>query len=411
MKKKIVAMILTMALSLTAVVFPACETKAQEKDAVILNEVETELSKTASYMIGQLKENVITNGNPVSYLDYQDAMFCLKAGIADKDVILFLNEALSSQASNETNFLNPYASEGMQTYTYAVAVLYLQEIGEDAHSYAGVDFTARLLESYEKEAMPNPYVYPFLNAAADKEETRKKVAQDVFSYYVDDATGSGIDYWGVSADNNGQVLTALADEYKKDESVKKKVDAALDWNAAQCDENGAVVSWGAPNPNATALALRAAAEFGRMDEAENYYKALKQFASANTPGAYTYMGEDSLFSSRDALTGFLAYRNALEGKTLFAVTDTYKNMMQASEPTPEAATDLSETKQTSKEVENETVNAAASQSAVLAAAPRTGDESRILFFVVLAGMAAAVLAAVKGGRRKNGQNQADSSTD
>lgn len=396
MKKRVFAMIFTMVLMVTAAVVPAWETKAEEADAALKSEVELALSKTASYMMGQVKENLITNGSPVSYMDYQDVMFCLKAGVVDVDVILFLNEALTAQAANETNFLNPYETENMQTYIYAVTTLYLQEIGEDAHNYAGVDFAARLQESYEKETISNPYVYPYLNAAADSDEVRNKVTQDVFTYYVDDATGTGIDYWGVSADNNGQVLTALVNEYKNDEAVQKKIDAALDWNAAQCDESGAVVSWGAPNPNSTALALRAAAEFGRMKEAKGYYEALKQFASTNTPGAYTYMGEDSIFSSRDALTGLLAYRNALEGKTLFAVTDTFRNM------TPKPWTPYEQPKE---EVNSPAPENGTSKPPVQS--PKTADESSIMLFVMLMAVSVAVPAVIKGGRRKDGQRTTD----
>lgn len=392
MKKRVFAMIVTMILMVTTAVVPAWETKAEEADAALKSEVELALSKTASYMMGQVKENVITNGSPVSYMDYQDVMFCLKAGGVDGDVILFLNEALTAQAANETNFLNPYETENMQTYIYAVTVLYLQEIGEDAHNYAGVDFAARLQESYKKETISNPYVYPYLNAAADSDEVRNKVTQDVFAYYVDDATGTGIDYWGVSADNNGQVLTALVNEYKNDEAVQKKIDAALDWNVAQCDESGAVVSWGTPNPNSTALALRAAAEFGRMEEAKGYYEALKQFASTDTPGAYTYMGEDSIFSSRDALTGLLAYRNALEGKTLFAVTDTFKNKAPYEQPS----------EQPKEEVNSPAPENGTSKPPVQS--PKTADESRIVFFVMVMAVSVAV---IKGGRRKDGQRTTD----
>ncbi len=403
MKKNAVTMILIMVLLFTAGVSPVLETKAEEADAALKKEVEAELSETAAYMMGQVKENVITNGNPISYMDYQDVMFCLKAGVVDKEAISFLNDALSSHASDVTDFLNPYKTEGMQTYIHAVTILYLQEIGEDEHSYAGVDFTARLMDSYEKETISNPYVYPYLNAAASDSEVRKKVAEDVFAYYVSDATGTGIDYWGVSADNNGQVLTALTDEYKNDEAVRGKINAALDWNAAQRDADGAIVSWGAPNPNATALALRAAAEFGRMEEAKGYYEALKQFASKDTPGAYTYMGEDSIFSSRDALTGLLAYRNALEGKTLLAVTDTYKKQLAGEETT-------NQQEKKEEPAANGTDNPAGTENKADVSpvqAPKTGDGSRTIFFATLLAMSIAVPAAVKGGRRKDGKIKTD----
>lgn len=358
MKKQMIATTMAAALIMSALMVPSQVTWAaavsenvtiSQKQSDILAEVEADLKASANYMMTNLENTIFAADYQISYTDYQDAMFALKAGAENDKVIGKLNAVLKEKlAAYDETFLNPYASTGVQTFALAAVTAYLQEQGVDVTAYEGINLLTKLEETFFAEAEPNPYVYQYISAIAantDKlsEKTINKVKTDVLSYYVSSEAGTGIDYWGVSADNNGQVLTALVDIYGKDADVKSKAAAALDWNASQKDASGAIVSWGAANASATAMAMRAAAQFGRMDEAEAYYKAMEQFRSTVNDGAYTYSGEDSIYSSRDALTGLLAYRNALQGKDLFAITDRQEPSQPTQKPQPSEKPVISET--------------------------------------------------------------------
>lgn len=417
-------------------------------DSELFVELEKDLRQSAKYMVINLYNNVFTEDYQLSYTDYQDAMYALKAGVKNERVIEKLNNTLKEKlTAYDDTFLNPYGSSGVQSFSLAIAILYLQEQGEDVTSYHGVNLLDKLEQTFLQEQEVNPYVYPYLTAViknTDKDftEIKKKVTEDVLKCYVSNETGTGIDYWGVSVDNNGQVLTALAGEYKTNAKVKEKVDAALMWNDTQKDATGAIISWGEANASATAMALRAAAQFGDMETAKGYYMAMEQFQSATKEGAYTYAGEDSIFSSRDALTGLLAYRKSLKGESLFEVVYKQDNeWMYENDPTSQAEVEIllinpaptaepenTPVPTTTAEPENTPTpeptqmptakpdatqissdsDAAALQSNKpqtlatdnISEAPKTGDVSDAGRFVVLAVWAVAVLAAVKGGKKE-----------
>ncbi len=291
-----------------------------------VGQIEADLQDSANYMMTYLEQSISTADYQISYTDYQDAMFAMKAGAQNHKVTGELNAYLKQKlAAYDETFLNPYGSTGVQSFALAVIILYLEEQGVDVTDYEGINLIERFETIFLAETEPNPYVYQYISAIETNmgklsDAVVNKVKDSVLAYYVDNENGIGIDYWGVSADNNGQVLTALVNAYATDSAVKTKVDGALAWNAAQKDASGAIVSWGAPNASATAMAMRAAAQFGQLEDAAGYYQAMEQFKSATTMGAYTYYGEDNIYSSRDALIGLLAYRNKLQSKDLFAVT-------------------------------------------------------------------------------------------
>lgn len=361
MKKQVIAGILSMAaMAMVGSTFspnvvlaqttPAAVIATEEKQDVLVD-VEAKLKASADYLMGNLKNTIFSEEYAISYTDYQDAMFAMKAGAVDKEVIDKLNAVLKDELKTYDNtFLNPYESVGVKSFALAVAVLYLEEIGENPADYQGKNLLDELKNSVLTEEEMNPYVYPYISAVKDimDDEVEAKIQDDVLSYYVDNETGTGIDYWGVSADNNGQVLTALTNWYETNEAVKEKVDAALAWNATQKDETGAIISWGSANASSTAMALRGAAQFGKMEDAKSYYEALEQFGSTNNAGAYTYMGEDSIFSSRDVLIGLLAYRNQLQGKDLLGVSGNYTKENSGNEETKEEIESMYDTTESDK---------------------------------------------------------------
>lgn len=141
--------------------------------------------------------------------------------------------------------------------------------------------------------------------------------------------GKGINYGdSFSADNNGTVYPHFAKAYGNDSSIRQLIDNAVAYTEATYFDStngtshsiyndyftGALVD--EPNPNATALALALYAQFGKDDLAAASYNALiKNYKSATTQGAYTYYGADSIYSSKDALTGFVTYSYKLQEKS------------------------------------------------------------------------------------------------
>lgn len=328
MKKRIIAFSMAAVLVLASVstIVPAVtsvvnaeETGAQTES--LRETVSKETAQTAEYMLSTMAENMTVEGYELSYNDFLDATNARKAGKCNPAVDAKLNAYLAKNlAVRDGKFLNPYESSGVATYALAAVAGYVKATGGCLTNYNGINLMEEIKMSFLFEEEKNPYVYQYLAALAedageDWDEVLDVVKKDVLARYVSDEQGTGINYWGVSVDNNGGVLMSLASLYGTDADVTEKIDAAMAWNKMQADESGAIVSWGAPNSSSTAMALKAAATLASNEkyeaEAKSYYEALAQFKSATTPGAYTYGGEDSIFSTRDALTALLAYEASL----------------------------------------------------------------------------------------------------
>ncbi len=406
MKKRMRALAVMAALSLLAAIMPVQKAAAEEAS---VETVEQELKASSGYVADTLETNISASDYQLSYNDYLDAMMCLKTQDLNENLLQKLDKALNEQlaAYNDT-FLNPYNSSGVKSYALAVATLYLEERQADVTNYNGKNLVELLQETFLAEDGVNPYAYNYVKAVMKNEKVEnadvtKKIKDGVLSCYVDNATGSGIDYWGVSADNNGQILTVFAEEYKTDADIKSKVDAALAWNKKQADASGAVVSWGAANPDSTALALRAAAQFGAMDDAKGYYDAMAQFKSAKTPGAYTYAGEDSIFSTRDAMLGLLAYRAALQGTDMFAihhvaVTPQPAEPTKPQEPGTQPLTEAPATQAGQAAASQTATNQA--QTTTRTDVPQTGDTAQAAIPMVMMVLAAGAVVVLRS--RRNG---------
>lgn len=406
MKKQILSVVMAAVLTVSALAVTTKTTTA----AQMPEGLEEKIEATAGYMMTDLANKLGQEGYKVSYTDYQDATMILKAGAKNAQVVEKLNAELKTQldAYHPDTFLNPYGSAGVQSLAYATAILYLEEQGEDVKAYDTHDLVSKLETIFTEEADPNPYAYQYVAAVADNTNglsanVAAKIKEGVLSYYVAGDNGTGIDYWGVSADNNGNVLTALVSQYKTDADIQAKVDAAIAWNSTQKDATGAITSWGSANASSTAMAMSMAARFGKFDEAKSYYDAMVQFESQAGDGAYTYMGDVSAFSTRDALTGLLAYRNGLAGKSLFAVTE--RPVQPTATPAPvEPSETPAEPSQAPAKTAAPTPTTApgqnaeapkATQPAAPATAPKTGDTANVAAKVVCMGACLAVIAVAK----------------
>ena len=315
MKKRLVSMMTAFVLSLVLVFGTMTSAFAEES----MGDVADELSATANaYMENYLAPSV---EDGIGYAQVLAAALCLKSGVEADEVYATIDEALADAISNysEGGILGSSPEYGTTAYALAATILYLEERGVDVTDYEGQDLTALLKEAYAADGTAiNPYAYQLVLAVINNEADtdwgtlKDTVKEAIVAGYVDGDTGTGYDYWGVSADNNGMVIAALV-EFLDEDEISDILQSSFDWVYSLNDESGAVVSWGAANPDSTALALKFAAQFGAADTAEAYYQALAQFKSANTEGLYIYGGEDSSFSTLDAIWGLLAYNASNEG--------------------------------------------------------------------------------------------------
>ncbi len=360
-----------------------------------MGELDDELKATAEYVsdvvIRGQADKVEAGTATFGYNDYLRAVYCLKAGYLNEDVAEALDTALASSVADydEDKFMG--TGKGTHSYGLAIAILYLQERQADVTDYQDVNLLEKLNTTFLNETGINPYSYQMVAAVTrlteyDWDDAVDKIKTDVLAGYENSNSGVGYNYWGISADNNGQVLTALAGLYT-DNDIKEKIDAALVWTKSTADASGAIVSWGSANPDSTALALKFAAAFESSD-AENYYNALGQFKSENTKGVYTYSGKDNLFATVDALSGLVAYSNSQAGKDIFAI----KNMKEEEpEPTPnptetpEPTPNPTETPESTPEADNNQEGNAGQESNTdnMDKTPETGDDG-IVYFVIAA---------------------------
>lgn len=363
MYKKILSMALSIMLLLS------CFTITVMADTASAD-VKSELELTANAVLNSIKGNLASESYTVSYEDIKNYALVLKAGVSDEAVtnslLTFIKDTF-----NEDGTTNGLTGTFYPNTWYAYTILLLNELDYNSSDFNGVDFNSLLETSYNNEAT-NIYCEQYVAAAVNHNPDAfsnpngilEKAKNAILDSYVSDANGVGIDYWGVSADNNGQCLIVLKPVYSTDESIKTKVDNALIWITEQLSAENAVIYYGNPNPNSTALALKAFAEFGDFTNGSKLFEGLKTFKSNTTPGVYTYGGEDSLFTTYDALIGLLAYYRAIEGYNTFDVIEA-----EIIEPT----TDITgETATTTEDVNN-------------TATPPTGDYTPI---ILLAGILA-----------------------
>ena len=377
--KKPVSLILSLVLIISCLCFPAAASDTPSKETVA-----AELNLTAGAMLDAVRANV--SNQTVSYNDFKNYALILKAGISDDTVTNSLidyikNHFYSDGTANLEGDFYPAA-------WYVYIITFLNETKEDASDFNGINFN-KLLEDYYLDSSNdvNIYMEQYIAAAVEfnrdaftnPDDILTKAKNTVLDSYKDDASGTGIDYWGISVDNNGQCLSVLAPYYASDDDIKNKADAALAWTETQFSENNAILSWGSESASSTALALKAFAEFGDMENASRAYGGLLTLKASDIEGAYTgYTGSSDLsFSTPDALMGLLAYYRALAGKSTLEV-------VKADEP--ETTAEAESAAQTETTASNDSSTAIGSNDNINSESPATGDFEPIalLFSVIMA---------------------------
>lgn len=317
-------------------VLSSCIFSAQAKAAA--PDISTELAATTSYYETYLADLTTFNVRGI-----EDVLLCLKGGgtLRNEDTFLSFMEGLveaDGTFKNDTAAGVNYDSPEV----YALMLLICEELVVSTTDFNGcnlVDSFSSSLTAYDASTETvNPYFLKYIGAAIDHfeddlasyDELSAKLKTIIMSYYENNGTEIGINYWGINADNNGAVLPALYYLYDSDAEVKKAVDDAVTWSATFLEDNGIVISWGSPSVDSTGLLLSLLASYDN-DKMDLNYEGLLTFKDASTAGAYA-SSWDVHSATRDAYYGLLAYSAAKEGKFFL---DYEEEVNPEETPTPE----------------------------------------------------------------------------
>lgn len=337
--KRFISTALSAMLIFSCLTVPALANEASA-DEQLKAEVKAELDATAKAMCDYIKDKISDEQSALDSNDIKNYALILKAGYSDETVtdelLKFIKDMIDDTQNPISATYTDYSGSIALSNNYPYIITFLNEAGENSSDFNGYNFNSALEAAYLNETVTvNPYLEQYIISAvsfnkeafSQPEKIIEKAEKAISDICTTDANGgTGIDYWGVSADNNGQCLVVLKSLYNTDTEIKEKVDNSLAWTAAQLSDNGEIISWGSPNPSSTALAIKAFSEFNDLDKALTAFKGMASFKSSTIDGvyeAYSYTSgvveADYSFATPDALMGLLSYYRALCGNETLEV--------------------------------------------------------------------------------------------
>lgn len=315
-----------------------------------LSEVTNLAKETASYVLSEdsaLLTSVTSNSEFRTIS--RDLILANETGLdVTNQISTFLETAKT--LFSESVLLNP-ASNTTAYYTanYAELIELINIIGQDASNFNGINLYTTLNDALKNMTVANlsdsnnlnPYLISELHtclisysANFTDYETINANLNAALKAITDE---NGVNYWGYSADNDGNTLSGFSSVVKTDSEFNSIIDAIVakhtsttatsDGTVYTDPDTGAVYAWGDLNPDSTALSLAFLSEYGDSTAAAVKYNALVENFKSTTTGAFTYYGSDSIYSSRDALIGLVAYLTYgnLTDSTNETVTETQNN--------------------------------------------------------------------------------------
>lgn len=318
-----------------------------------LSEVTNLAKETASYVLSEDSALLtsVTSSSEFRTIS-RDLILANETGLdVTSQISTFLETAKT--LFGEGGLLNPASNtSGYYAANYAELIELVNITNQDASNFNGVNLYAAFNDSLKDVTVANlsdsnyfnPYLISEIHAClssysanlTDYETINANLNEAVMA--ITDA--NGVVYWGYSADNDGNTLSGFTDFYNSNSEFAAIIDSLVakhtsttatttsDETVYTDPETGAVYSYGALNPDSTALSLAFLSEYGDATAAAVKYNALvENFKSTTTTGAFTYLGDDSLFASRDALIGLVAYLTYgnLTDSTNETVTETQSN--------------------------------------------------------------------------------------
>lgn len=182
---------------------------------------------------------------------------------------------------------------------YASTIGCLEELGYDPANYNGCNLVEQF-EALEPDAISNPYYYRIAIEYASESFAKKLIDQMIKDYYV---MGSGMNWYGFSADNTAFFLTAIA-SYK--DSYQEVVTDALKLLSTYTNDDGMFYNtkYNSTSPDSTATAIMAYAALGETDRADALYNNLIDGFEGESNGVIQYNGADNAYATKEAVLAF-----------------------------------------------------------------------------------------------------------
>lgn len=385
---------------------------APNATAPTLDTVQMESQKSAAYLMQQANYSEISNVS--TFKDQsRNLILSIRSGYDCSDNIKAYLEAVTNimNADGTLNMAkNEYASDSKDYYSsYAYLLLVLALAGEDATNFNNHNivslFNDILYNTPENDFIYNDtnsnalnlYHLGIVNIAVESYSNEMKdytaISEKIKKALKAISTEKGIHYWGYSLDNNTHVYSYFYNMYTSDSEIKTLIDTILTYttNTYYDSVNGTFnypdyndSTKFNPNENSTALAAALYSTYNNSELAAVAFNTLTSlYQSPTTSGAYTFFGEDSIFTTYDALYGLVAYQMFLSGKANpFDVSDITKTVKppaieEPEKPTQDPTTVLNPSETPSPEQTAPNLDAEYSTS------PATGDQSLLVLFMVL----------------------------
>lgn len=329
LRNKFTGIALALCVGVTSVAIPSTSVKAaKDTNTTTAASVQKEVNATVNY----LKQK--QNDTEISVFDYRKLILMLQS---DVDCTSEFDDYMNAIAAYTTEDGKIAIGEVENVTLYAAVIDILTIAGKNPADYNGINYLnsfATYLSTFKtaeelNDAIGNPYYYSYIIPAlySYKDEianasTYLDLLKDaVMLNYKSDENEIGIDYYGVSTDNNGKVLSVLSTFAETDANFKAKMDDAIAWTIkTNRNEDGGFIStsaWGdlVSNSDSTGLAIELLSAYDYDDYAEAAYKSLLTMKSSKTEGCYSFHAgeDDNDYATVDALEGLVAYSRYLEG--------------------------------------------------------------------------------------------------
>lgn len=374
------------------------------------DKVQMESQKSAAYLMKQADYSNMSNVS--TFKDQSRSLILsIRSGYDCSDNIKAYLEAVTKIMNTdgtlnmEKNEYTPDSKDYYSSYAYLLLVLALAD--EDAANFNNNNMIT-LFNDILNAAPESDFIYSdtnpnalnlyhlgIVNLAVESYSNEMKdyttISEKIKKALKAISTEKGINYWGYSLDNNTHVYSYFYNMYTSDSEIKNLIDTALTYttNTYYDSVNGTFnypdyndPAKFNPNENSTALAAALYSTYNNNELSTVAFNTLTTlYQSSATSGAYTFFGEDSIFTTYDALYGLVAYQMSLEGKSNpFDVSDITKTVKPPVTERPEKPTQDSTTVLNPSESPEQTVNNPETDSPT---SPATGDSSLLMLFIIL----------------------------
>ena len=212
---------------------------------------------------------------------------------------------------------------------YVTLVLALTAAGCNAADFGGYDLTAPLQDlSFARRQGVNGIIYSLL--ALDYAHIAFDGRDDYLAAILDQQLSDG--GWALTGANGDVDMTAMAlQALSRDtsrSSVRKAVQAGLDFLASKQNPDGGFSSYGAANPESTAQVLLALGQLGLRSDIGRFTKpggslqsALLQYQTASGAFSHTLGGDANTMSTVQALLGLCQIQGQELSRSVFHAAD------------------------------------------------------------------------------------------